>query len=231
MSDEDDYLSDKFLVDPSAASTSSSTKTYADRRKEALRRSALKNEQNRKKSRRELEREAREEALNRSLFERAQEEAQESGQQNKALAMMMKMGFKPGQALGKDDNGNEKGDGSSRSTATLSSGVVEDDGDGRGTRKPGLGSSLPCGEEQETEPLRAGIGARPVHDAVEAPGKDRESTTHRKVPLAINEWEGACSASYRIIVCCSDGAEVHGRACRRQDGHWVAQTRRVAHRR
>ncbi|CDO74052.1 hypothetical protein BN946_scf185043.g102 [Trametes cinnabarina] len=53
MSDEeDDYLSDKFLVDASfssgaATTTTSAPKTYAERRKEALKRSALKNEQNR----------------------------------------------------------------------------------------------------------------------------------------------------------------------------------------
>ncbi|KAF8076206.1 hypothetical protein FPV67DRAFT_1558720 [Lyophyllum atratum] len=49
---------------------------------------------------RELE--AREEGLSKSLFERAREEEDagvSSG--NKALSMMMKMGFKPGQALGK----------------------------------------------------------------------------------------------------------------------------------
>ena len=52
--DEDDYLSDKFLVDTTAA-PSSQTKTYSQRRKEAERIAALKNAQNRKKSRKELE--------------------------------------------------------------------------------------------------------------------------------------------------------------------------------
>ncbi|KAA1466132.1 RNA-binding domain-containing protein [Dentipellis sp. KUC8613] len=46
--------------------------------------------------------EAREEGLSKSLFERAaEEEAAGSSSGNKALAMMMKMGFKPGQSLGK----------------------------------------------------------------------------------------------------------------------------------
>ena len=188
MSDEeDDYLSDKFLVEATASSSSSGPKTYADRRKEALKKAALKNEQNRKKSRRELEREAREEALNRSLFERAQEEAQESGQQNKALAMMMKMGFKPGQALGKDDE-----------PSTLRS---------RGNAGVGLGSrktetedeeeppALPQVQEKDAEPVRAGIGARPAHDAVESAMKQEgPSRAHRTVPLALNEWEGALDA-------------------------------------
>ncbi|KIP12828.1 hypothetical protein PHLGIDRAFT_60997 [Phlebiopsis gigantea 11061_1 CR5-6] len=106
MSDEeDDYLSDKFLVDTTAAAASSSAKTYTARRKEALRVAALKNEQNRRKSRRELEQESREEGLSKSLFERAKDEAEQGvgGGSSKALAMMMKMGFQPGQSLGQPD--------------------------------------------------------------------------------------------------------------------------------
>ncbi|KAG6885350.1 hypothetical protein C0993_002826 [Termitomyces sp. T159_Od127] len=98
--DEDDYLSDKFLIPD--ASASAQPKTYAQLRKEAEKQSRLKNEQNRVKSRRQRELEAREEGLNKSLFERAKEEEDagiSSG--NKALSMMQKMGFKPGQALGK----------------------------------------------------------------------------------------------------------------------------------
>ncbi|KAI0921567.1 hypothetical protein AcW1_004500 [Taiwanofungus camphoratus] len=96
--EEDDYLSDKFLLEATAAPLTA-PKSYAERRKEAQRLATIKNEQNRQKSRRQLELESREEGLRRSLFERAQDE-QASGQQNKALAMMMKMGFKPGDTLG-----------------------------------------------------------------------------------------------------------------------------------
>jgi hypothetical protein len=101
MEDEDDYLSNKFLVD---ASAHKAPKTYAQRRKEAERQSRLKNEQNRVKSRQQRELESREEGLGKSLFERAKEGGE--GQGNKALGIMMKMGFKPGQALGKSE-GNE----------------------------------------------------------------------------------------------------------------------------
>ncbi|KZS97507.1 hypothetical protein SISNIDRAFT_472522 [Sistotremastrum niveocremeum HHB9708] len=54
---------------------------------------------------RQLELDARQEALSKSLFERAKDE-EESGAKpgNKALSMMMKMGFKPGQSLGKTDD-------------------------------------------------------------------------------------------------------------------------------
>ncbi|KDQ64747.1 hypothetical protein JAAARDRAFT_75262 [Jaapia argillacea MUCL 33604] len=98
--DEDDYLSDKFLLQASNSSSSSGTHTYAEKRKAAQRRAHQRHEQNKLKSRRELELESREAGLSKSLFERAKEEESTLGKGNKALAMMMKMGFKPGQALG-----------------------------------------------------------------------------------------------------------------------------------
>jgi hypothetical protein len=100
MFDDDDYLSDKFLAEP--AEDAAPSKTYSQLRKQALNKSHAKNVVNRIKSKRQRELEAREEGLNKSLFERAQEDEQtglSSG--NKALAMMMKMGFKPGQSLGR----------------------------------------------------------------------------------------------------------------------------------
>jgi len=97
-SDDDDYLSDKFLVNTPEPQKS---KTYSEKRKEALYKSHLKNEQNRNKSRRQLEIESREEGLSKSLFERVEDDKTSGrGSENKALSMMMKMGFKPGQALG-----------------------------------------------------------------------------------------------------------------------------------
>lgn len=95
--DDDDYLSDKFLT----VAEPQKPKTYSDKRKDALRESLLRNEQNRIKSRRQLELESREEGLSKSLFERAEDDkASGRGPENKALSMMMKMGFKPGQGLG-----------------------------------------------------------------------------------------------------------------------------------
>ncbi|KAH9077425.1 hypothetical protein EDB83DRAFT_2549169 [Lactarius deliciosus] len=95
--DDDDYLSDKFLVNTDEPQK---PKTYGEKRKEALFKSRLKNELNRTKSRRQLELESREEGLSKSLFERAEDETSGRGSENKALSMMMKMGFRPGQALG-----------------------------------------------------------------------------------------------------------------------------------
>lgn len=102
--DEDDYLSEKFLVEKPSAS-SSTIKSYSQLRKEAQKKSALKNEQNQIKTRREREIEAREEGLSKSLFEREEEEkAMGLSSGNKALSIMMKMGFNPGQSLGKQDD-------------------------------------------------------------------------------------------------------------------------------
>jgi hypothetical protein len=99
--DEDDYLSDKFLASLEAASKPSAQKSYLQRRDEAKRRSERLQLENRMKSRREREEEAREEVLSKTLFERAEEDKQKGIREgNKALSMMMKMGFKPGQALG-----------------------------------------------------------------------------------------------------------------------------------
>ncbi|SRR6266403_4958247 len=101
---DDDYLSDKFLT----ITELQKPKTYSEKRKEALRKSLLKDEQNKTKSTRQLELESREEGLSKSLFERAEDDkASGRGTENKALSMMMKMGFKPGQALGAPTNVNE----------------------------------------------------------------------------------------------------------------------------
>jgi len=102
---DDDYLSDKFLtpVEPQ------NPKTYSEKRKEALRESFRRDEQNRTKSRRQLERESREEGLSKTLFERAEDDKSSGrGPENKALSMMLKMGFKPGQALGVPDSVDER---------------------------------------------------------------------------------------------------------------------------
>lgn len=100
--EDDDYLSNKFLDDEQASS--SKPTTYSQLRKAAQKKAQSKNEQNRIKSRRQREMESREEGLSKSLFERAKEEQASMKSGNKALSIMMKMGFKPGQALGNNDD-------------------------------------------------------------------------------------------------------------------------------
>lgn len=117
---EDYYLSDKFLL--AEAAPKQAPKTYTQLRHEAEKRAAIRNEENRRKTRKQLEQEAREEGLSKSLFERAAENKPDAAD-NKALAMMMKMGFKPGQSLGRKDDeeevkgkaGDEPSEGPSRS--------------------------------------------------------------------------------------------------------------------
>ncbi|KAH8834111.1 hypothetical protein DL96DRAFT_1694469 [Flagelloscypha sp. PMI_526] len=119
--DEDDYLSDKFLSEETTSK--SGTKTYSDLRKEAQKRSQLKNELNRTKT----QRESRQEAMSRSLFE-VEKEKEEAGlgSRNKALAMMIKMGFKPGESLGKrDDEADPEASASTSTTAAASPSVPE----------------------------------------------------------------------------------------------------------
>lgn len=99
--DEDDYLADKFLVE--ATPRTSAPKTYSQLRKETDKKAKLRNSQNKLKSRRQRELEAREDGLSKSLFERAKEHEEAGISGNKALSMMMKMGFKPGQSLGKTE--------------------------------------------------------------------------------------------------------------------------------
>ncbi|EPQ59596.1 hypothetical protein GLOTRDRAFT_125893 [Gloeophyllum trabeum ATCC 11539] len=163
--DEDDYLSDKFLADLNAAS-SSEPKTYSARRKEAEKKAKLKQEQNRIKSRRQLELESREAGLSKSLFERAKEEEATVGKGNKALAMMMKMGFKPGQSLGQvhDEPAPEA------ASVTPERAV----------------SSTPEVEVKESsaEPSRDGT---PFESMTRGLGS---GIKHRTEPLPLNEWAG-----------------------------------------
>lgn len=109
MADEEDYLSDKFLFGSTATTSSSSTKTYSDRRKEAQRKAQHKNEANRRKTRKQIHDEELREGLSTSLFEKAQAERETLGAENKAMSMMMKMGFKLGDSLGKKEQQQQSG--------------------------------------------------------------------------------------------------------------------------
>lgn len=117
MSDgEDDYLSDKFLQQLTSASSASASKTYSQRRKDAQKQSDMRNLAGRTKSRKELDEEARErlrDGMATSLFEREKLAAAEGANESKAFKMMSKMGFKPGQTLGRQgdlDKASESGD-------------------------------------------------------------------------------------------------------------------------
>ncbi|KAI9019982.1 hypothetical protein CLU79DRAFT_756604 [Phycomyces nitens] len=85
-SDEDDYMSTKFLE----ANTANQQLTYTEKRRKQLHNQQLKSYI---KPRAQLEQEAREEGLNRAM-----------DSENKGMKLMMKMGFKAGMTLGKNES-------------------------------------------------------------------------------------------------------------------------------
>jgi len=94
MSDaEEDYLSDKFLTETAPTQPV----TYVGRRLQTRRESERKNVENRKKSRRERQEEALKEGLTKSLFDKV-----DDANNSKAMSMMLKMGYRPGESLGSE---------------------------------------------------------------------------------------------------------------------------------
>jgi hypothetical protein len=162
--DEDDYLSEKILAQLEAVPKPQQPVSYTERRKQALKRSQLRNEKNRKKSRKQMELEAREEGLQTNLIQKAHEEAEESGKQNKALAIMMKMGFKPGQSLGASHE--------SSSSSSIGGNI--------GGPHPAetSGAARERDAEAETTPPS------------EPPTSVLAAYKHRAEPLPIKEWSG-----------------------------------------
>jgi hypothetical protein len=156
---DDDYLSDKFLT----ITEPKKPKTYSETRKEALRKSLLKDEQNRAKSARQLELESREEGLSKSLFERAEDDkASGRGTENRALSMMMKMGFKPGRALGVPAN-------------------VDVDASEGPTPSTSIGTTTPTRRNPSPSPPET-LGIQPqIHEG------------GLVNPLPLNEWSGTLS--------------------------------------
>jgi len=164
--DEDDYLSDKFLARLEEAPKPRQPESYIDRRKQALKQSQLLNERNRKKSRKQMELEAREEGLQTNLIQKAQEEAKESGKQNKALAIMMKMGFKPGQGLGE-----------SHEESSSSSSIGRNLGNPHPAETSGVVGERDAEAETSNPPSEPWTSALATHK-------------HRAEPLPIKEWSG-----------------------------------------
>lgn len=163
---DDDYLSDKFLE--AANASSSAPRTYSQLRKEARKKAQLKNERNRTKNIRQLELESRESGLSKSLFDRAkEEEASGIGSGNKALSIMMKMGFKPGQSLGKTDDQDVQ----QRSLPPNDTGIVEST-DNERDRSLVIEETL----------TRQGGTPGSLHL--------KRHTIHKTEPLPLQEWAG-----------------------------------------
>ncbi|KAF9520390.1 hypothetical protein BS47DRAFT_1336033 [Hydnum rufescens UP504] len=167
-SDEDDYLSPKFLLGGASSNgaPSSKSKTYSELRKEAQRAAEAKNAANQLKTKKLSARERVKEGLSTSLFERAHEEEALGLGQNKALGMMKKMGFKPGQSLGK--------------TAGAAS-TIED----------GMPSSNPPQSKDDSDTiLDASTSRGPFLSMATATTTTTTTTEHRVEPIPISIWEG-----------------------------------------
>lgn len=118
--DEFDFMDDAFLAQAAELEKKDSkgkNQTYGEMRLQALKQSEDKNMAGRILSKKQRERERIEEGLERNIIDEAanksqQKDSEEGDTSNKALNMMMKMGFKPGQSLGKrkDDAFDKVGD-------------------------------------------------------------------------------------------------------------------------
>lgn len=152
------HRSDKYLV-AAEATTRKSTQTYAQRRAHAAAEAEKRHLESRIKPRAVREEEARRKALETSLFER--KEAQSVGA-GKAMGMMMKMGWKVGEGLGKRSE-------PSTTTATTTgvsgaketSDVSSDEDTPRGIGAPSKKRKLahPSTTPARTEPIRLSLWA------------------------------------------------------------------------
>lgn len=152
-SSEDDFMSDKFLAEPTPKP---STQTYTQRRLAAAKRHA----EAQPKPRAVREEEARRKALETSLFER---EGQQGG--GKAMGLMMKMGWTPGEGLGRKRDAER----SDKPRATSPSADDNDDDDDDDSDQAPAGAVAGIGAKrrklsppraaQRTEPLRISLWA------------------------------------------------------------------------
>ena len=149
MSDsEDDFMSDKFLVEAPAAE-----KSYKAKRDAALlkgQRAGLAKNMLSTKAREEQQ---RREGLNTSLFEKPDHQEASGSGSGKAMAMMMKMGWKVGEGLGKQDvDTPAAAEGSATGTSKRK---VDEAGEEEDVPRGGIGSS--SRKAPRTEPIRISL--------------------------------------------------------------------------
>jgi hypothetical protein len=175
MSDsEDDFMSDKFLVEAPAPQ-----KSYTARRDASLlkgQRAGLAKNMQSTKAREEQQ---RREGLNTSLFEKPDHQQASGSGSGKAMAMMLKMGWKVGEGLGKQDKEEE---GSSSTKRKVDHEEDEDE-----APRGGIGSS--SRKAPRTEPIRIsmwsgrkGISARdPTPPPIPTSNKNPDLLDDRKM--------------------------------------------------
>lgn len=172
MSDsEDDFMSDKFLV---AEASSKPAQSYADKRKAAQK----KHLEAQPKSLKLREEEARRKALATSLFDEykpGEKDAPTAASQpgGKAMNMMLKMGWKVGEGLGRKGDDNPE--------------PVNPD-----EEKPQPGN-LSDEDAGPTAVAKAGLGmaSRKRRRSTDSPAADGPSTSKQRVePIRISRWAG-----------------------------------------
>lgn len=197
-------MSDAFLANlekNAAASSSSSSKpkTYQESRRQALLAQEKKNKANALKPYRQREEEARQQGMAKNLFERELERDKDgTGSTSKAMGMMLKMGYKVGDGLGKkrtvdedslpsEADGGRGGGGTAEAATSVS--------------LASAGPSADAGEEESSS--GGGIGSakrRRMEDAVESvvpKPKDAPSSGHRFEPIAVSFRAGTCMPKLR----------------------------------
>ncbi|WVW86410.1 hypothetical protein I302_108456 [Kwoniella bestiolae CBS 10118] len=168
MSDsEDDFMSDKYLLDlpSSSTSTSKSKKTYTEQRNLNSLKSLRKGQAKNQIPLRQLEEQRRKEGLSTSLFD----QPNEGGEKNVGMGLMQRMGWNVGESLGKR---------SSPPPSSSSSLKI-----GGGGKRPKF---LPGDELEEGEPKRGGLGSGSV-----------SNTAKRTEPIRISMWSGRKGLSAR----------------------------------
>lgn len=184
MSDLEDWEKDDFVAKLEQPKTSK-PKTYQESRRQALAAQVAKNKANALKPYRQREEEARREGMDKNLFERELEKKDGPG---KAMGMMMKMGYKVGEGLGKkrdiQEEPSRSGGGGGKESAAVAGKVADDDDDeayGRG----GIGSSkrMKVDEEVTAEETKESTKVEPA------------SSGHRFEPIAVSLWAGETPSS------------------------------------
>lgn len=172
MSDsEDDFMSDKFLVPDGPAKPA---RSYADKRKAAEKKHLA----SQPRSLKVREEEARRKALETSLFDDYQpttKDAEPAAPQPgaKAMNMMLKMGWKVGEGLGR------KGD-------DIHEPVNPE-------KEKGQHGNLSDEETEPAEREKAGLGmaSRKRRRSTDSPAADEPSTSKQRVePIRISRWAG-----------------------------------------
>ncbi|WRT69997.1 uncharacterized protein IL334_006990 [Kwoniella shivajii] len=172
MSDsEDDFMSDKFLLNLPSSSSSSNKKSYSESRNSQQLKSMRKGQSKNQVPLKQLEEERRREGLSKSLFEQPDAVASGSGG-GVAMGLMKKMGWNVGESLGK-----KRSSPPPHSSASQFNAKPQEKGMKNNAKRPKF---LPGDEEEEEEDED-----RPKRGIANGIG-----SSSRIEPIRISMWSG-----------------------------------------